>query len=86
MQSQSWVFTKNIIFLGYWNLAIMCVCATTDDFVSLCLLSARRQVGLIDGSDAREFFSLFILIKTLTNNFHERRTKCSNGFKQRRLS
>lgn len=61
------------------------VCETTDDFVSFCLLSARRQ-GLIDGSDASDCFSLFILITTITNHFHERITKGRNGFKQRRLS
>ena len=73
-------FFSWILELGYH------VCATTDDFVSLCLLSARRQVGLIDGSDARDFFSLLILIKTFANHFHERITKGRNGFKQRRLS
>ena len=47
---------KTSFFLDIGNLA--------NDFVSLCLLSARRQVGLIDGSDAPDCCSLFILIWT----------------------
>ena len=75
--SPGYLQQKTSFFLDIGNLA--------NDFVSLCLLSARRQ-GLIDGSDARDCFSLFVLIWTFANHFHELITKGSNGFKQRRLS
>ena len=77
----SWRWQDAVTVLGIYKKKH----ATTDDFVSLCILSARRQ-GLIDGSDARDCFSHFVLIWAVANHFHERIAKGRNGFKQRRLS